>query len=126
MKKFLIYVLGIITGIILTIVAGIIINKSSEQPDPRKQLFEEPGQVMSCQSYEIFQALDNGYGLAWESNGSYSHDLTVLIWDQNGSPFYDDQKVKAPSGMVFRQVGIYKYETQMGSKTVPIITLVKK
>jgi len=125
MKKFLIFFLGIITGIILTILAGVIINKSSGQ-DPNKQFFEQPGQVMSCQSYEIFQALDNGYGLAWENNGSYSHDLTVLIWDQNGSPFYDDQKVKAPSGMVYRQVGIYKYETQMGSKTVPIITLTKK
>lgn len=54
MKKWLIYVLGIITGIILTIAFGVIINLSNNSGVFGLEMFEEPGEDMEYTKFEVF------------------------------------------------------------------------
>ena len=79
------------------------------------------------------EALDlaKRWGLEVEWNAvleSYmSTGLLVLLTNDNGEYYYDDQVIEVPKGMCMRQVGIYKYQTRMEiDKTVPIVKLMSK
>jgi len=138
MKKIWVYLLGVLTGIVITIVAlfiiGLAINSNAEGNTTISTLagttfFEESGDVIEPSSIQVFQALSSGYALAnckGDSKSDIYLDQTVLLYDAEGTPFYDDQIVNAPKGKCFRQVGIYKYESKMGRKTVPIVMLLDK
>ena len=110
---------------------------------------------MEYNSYRVFQSFNNGTALAHgyggcgetfrdhcapadnENNNSSIVDtvrnlglgegITVLIYNENGSPYYDDQIISAPKNKCFRQIGIYRYKTPLGfEKTVPIVMLMDK
>jgi len=139
MKKIWVYLLGVLTGIVITIVAllviGLAMNSNENGNSGVRHLtgttfFEEPGDVIEPSSVKVFQALTPGYALA-ESKGDYKYDKyygdpAVLLYDEEGTPYYDDQIVNAPTGKCFRQVGVYKYETKLGMKTVPIVMMLDK
>lgn len=136
MKKIWIYLLGVLTGIVVTIiiltVIGVAINAKN---DPGKRMtngmsfFEEPGDVVELSSVKVFQALGDGAALA-ECKGdgnSIFMGPNVLLYNEDETPYYDEQVVKAPSGKCFRQIGIYRYPTKSGmDKTVPIVMLLDK
>lgn len=125
MKKIWHFLLGVVTGMVLIIGLGLVVNKSTGGSNLiGATFFDEPGEALSGSYFEVFQALSDGFGLAREK-GNYSGPV-VLIYDQQMKPFYDDQVVKVPSGKHFVQVGIYKYSSNSGGKTVPIITLMDK
>lgn len=136
MKKIWVYLLGVLTGIVITIIAlaiiGVIIN-SKNDPGTRMTngmtFFEEPGDIIEPTSVKVFQALGNGAALAeCKGNGSSIYmGPNVLLYNEDGTPYYDEQIVKAPSGKCFRQVGIYRYPTKSGmDKTVPIVMILEK
>ncbi len=122
--------LGVLSGVVLTILGVCIINKA-ESTDIT--FFEEPGEIVTAQSlwggteivkgFEVFQVLDKGVALA-KGNDLYTWDLIVLLWNDNGEQYYDNQSVIAPIGKCFRQIGIYKYKSKDEIyRTVPVITL---
>ena len=54
-------------------------------------------------------------------------ELVVLLTNDSGEYYYDDQMIKTPNGKAMKQVGVYKYETRGGiAKTVPIVKLMDK
>ena len=54
-------------------------------------------------------------------------ELVVLLTNDSGEYYYDDQMIKTPKGKAMKQVGVYKYETRGGiAKTVPIVKLMDK
>ena len=124
MKKFLIFLLGLVTGVILTFIIALIIN-SKNNLSYGISFYDHPGDVMNVKTFEVIQSLDKGTALAWEDD-SYSHDLTVLLWNQEGNAYYDNQRVSVPVGKCFRQVGLYRYSSKMGMKTVPVVTIMDK
>lgn len=135
MKKIWIYLLGILTGIVATIVFLIIIGKTNNIGNNGMSFFEKPGQIMEDTSYKVIQSLGEGYALAdgrKENGNDYEYvdlymGLTVLLYNENGETYYDDQIVTAPKGKCFRQIGIYRYPTRMGiERTVPIVMLMDK
>ena len=129
MSKGVAYFLGILTGIVLTIGASIIIAKSQGE-DPSSNgisMFEKRGQAMTEGSFKIFQTLDDKHALASgvsnEEYGCYM-GITVMIIGNENDHFYDDQIIKKTSGKKFYQVGTYKYQTKSEDfKTVPIVAL---
>ena len=132
MKKIWVYLLGILSGVILTFIVLFLIGLSrtnTNHPNsiPGLTFFDEPGEQMSDKSYEVFQALGPGAALAKGKEDEFSSfyfGLHVLLWDENGTPFYDEQIVTAPQGKCFRQIGVYNYPTKVGiDKTVPVVTL---
>lgn len=136
MKKIWVYLLGVLTGIIVTIIVLAIIGgtmNAKNGPGTRMtkgmSFFETPGDVVEPSSVKVFQALGNGAALAHcrgkEKYYSYG-DPIVLVYNEDEKPYYDDQIINAPNGKSFRQVGIYRYSSRMGDKTVPIVMLLDK
>ncbi len=133
MKKWLVFLLGFISGIIFTFVVSFIIAGGSNGTNNRMTFFEQPGECLSTNNFEVMQVVGDGCALAhevqWNSfyEGYESTDLLVLLINDKGEYYYDDQIIKVPKGKCMRQVGIYKYPTKMEiEKTVPIVKLMDK
>lgn len=114
------YILGVLTGIVLTIVVLFVIGLAIQKADDSLniQYLEHPVSYedKSETSFQIFQVLDNA-ALANESS-EYGHYLgnTVMLLGQD---FYSDQVVtiKHP-----KRVGSYSYTSRRGMPmTVPVI-----
>lgn len=130
MKKVLIFLGGVVTGILLTILfayvrfSGGTTTPTVEDSRSRVTMFEKPGDVINETGFEVFQALEQGSALA---RGKKELMTVYLLVNDEGKYYYDDEKVKVPSGKVARQVGIYQYETSEGRpKTVPVVKLMEK
>lgn len=137
MKNWLVFLLGFISGIIFTFVMMLYVAKQNvdegvEKVDNGMTFFEQPGDCVSTNQFEVMQVLDDNYALAYEQKyeeylGYMRTDLLVLVTNDEGVYYYDEQTIKVPKGKCMRQVGIYKYQTKFEDwKTVPIVKLMDK
>ncbi|MBR1578103.1 MAG: hypothetical protein IJ653_05935 [Bacteroidales bacterium] len=125
MKKGLVYVLGIATGIILTFVVSSIIVQIRGHSGV--SYYEEPADVLYFRSVTVFQALPQGNALVKETGHTDIDDQIYLLQLDKKTAFYDGESVKAPLGTVFRVIGVYSYETGGGiGRTVPVITIMER
>lgn len=143
MNKWLAYVLGIITGIVLTFSFAYCVDQHKKSGIDGLEMLENPEEDMGYSMLKVFQVIDSGYALA-RADGHYdstvlfgdaialevidsssgivlTSDLKVLILSQEGSNFYDKQIVKAPRGKCARQIGTYKYSEYGITKIIPVI-----
>lgn len=132
MKKWLVFLLGFISGIVFTFVTALVIGGSSNT-DSDITLFEQPGECLSVNRFEVLQAVGDNYALAYEQEyDSYiedyrSTDLLVLVTNDNGEYYYDEQVIDIPDGKCMRQIGIYKYQSKAEVwKTVPVVKIMDK
>lgn len=136
MKKIWVYMLGVLTGVIVTVIVLAIIGVAmNAKNDPGTRMsngmsfFETPGDVIDEPSFKVFQALGDGAALAEGKGDGYSvyMGINALLYNEEGTPYYDEQIVTAPQGKCFRQVGIYRYPTKSGmDKTVPIVMIMDR
>ena len=126
MKNFLIFIGGVITGIIVLIVFGWFLTGAitkEEFSNNKMTMFENEGNCISEKSFEVVKVLDSGEALADEIEQEYSivipTGLTVLFLCEDGESYYDKQIIKIPAGKCVRQVGIFKYY----SRTIPIVSI---
>ena len=136
MKKIWVYLLGVLTGIVATIIALAIIGVAmNAKNDPATRMsngmsfFEKPSDIVEPSSVKVFQALGDGAALAeCKGDGKYSYTgPNVLLYNEDAQPYYDEQVINAPKNKCFRQVGIYRYPTKSGmDKTVPIVMILDK
>lgn len=128
------FLLGLVAGVIITSLA----NSPAETDDKKSDisgitLFEKPGECVTTKPLEVMQVIDDNYALAYELEyDSYlkkyrTTDLLVLITNDNGEYYYDEQMIKIQKGKCFRQVGVYQYINRMDmTKTVPIVKIMDK
>ena len=138
MRKGLVYFLGVVTGVALTIAylmfeslplptSSTSTSVSSSQ-NAGVSYFEE-GQVqkMEVQRYQVDSVLPDGSALASSlSDARYGWYMgpTVLLLPGEDFNFYDQQKVSAPKGRKFFQVGTFRYKDGYRDiKTVPVVAL---
>lgn len=143
MKKWVIYLLGVVTGFVLTVLIAFILNgKSNSVPDVIGEsgteteksndginLFEEPGEIIDEKSFEVFQVIAENAALVNGKGDGYSvySGPVYLIVNHDGKYYYDDEKINTPKGKVVRQIGIFQYPTKNDIvKTVPIIQIMDK
>ena len=137
MKKIWVYLLGVLTGIIVTTIAFVIIGAALyAKNDPGIRMtngmsfFETPGDIIEPSSVKVFQALGDGAALAHckgKEKYDWYGDPVVLLYNEDGNPYYDEQIINATQGKCFRQIGIYRYQAKSGmDKTVPIVMLLDK
>lgn len=136
MKKWVVYLLGILTGIVLTFAVAFIVNLNAshkgsiDEPENNDGItyFKEPGEIIDVKSVEVFQVLAEDAALVnCENERGFYHGPVCLIVNNEGKYYYDDQIIKISKGEVFKQVGIYQYPTRNGDvKTVPIIKIMEK
>lgn len=122
MKKWLVYVLGIITGIVLTFAFAFCVNLSKKSGIIGLEMFEEPGENMDYSQFEVFQVLESGCALA---NADNTFDATVFIIPNDKQQFYDNQKIILKNDQCAQRVGTYRYGTKMGiERTVPAVKII--
>ena len=127
MKKWLIFLGGVVTGVLLTFLFAFVLSGQREAPaveDNGVTMFEQPGDVINETGFEVCQSLEQGAALA---KGKKEWMTVYMLVNDEGKYYYDDEKVNVPSGKVARQIGIYQYETNSGRpKTVPIVKFMDK
>ena len=125
MKKWIVFVLGFVSGMVFLFLVLLIIGKSSAT-DEGMTYFEKPGKCISTKDFEVMQVVGEGYALAREKKG-YVGGILVLVTNENGELYYDDQVIKVPEGKCMRQIGVYEYQTKSENwKTVPIVQLMNE
>ena len=146
MKKWMVFVLGIVTGFILTIAIGFALNgiqnpkpssenitESEQEAEPKEDdgitWFEEPGDIIEESSFKVIQVLAKDAALVCSK--SKRADLytgpVYLLTNGEGKYYYDDQIIKIPKEKAVRQMGIYRYPNKNEDiKTVPIIEIMDK
>ena len=140
MKNILIYIAGVLTGIVLTILMAVLLTSSNSVNIPIEEqqgvtLFDEPGDSVDAKRFKVFQVIDTELALNIGDENlqplfdTLLHSLfqgpVVLLINDEGKLYYDDQIVEVPQGRSARQVGVYQYSTESGYKTVPIIKIIK-
>ena len=131
MKKWVVFLLGMIAGGVLTFVMMLVLAIGANTSSNGMTLFDEPGECLSTGLFEIMQVIDDGVALANEIDkmrSSYNThtELLVLLVNDEGQLYYDDQVINVPIGKCARQIGVYKYPTKSGfEKTVPIVKIME-
>lgn len=132
MKKWLVFLLGFIVGIVFTFIISFVVTRSKGNNNGMTY-FEQSGECLSTNNFQVLQVVDGGCALAYEVKWDslleryWSTDLLVLITNDNGEYYYDDQIIQVPKGKCMRQVGVYTYPTQQDiEKTVPIVELMNE
>lgn len=124
-KSFLIYLGGIITGIILTFAFFFFVALGNTS-DNNIVMFEKPQQEINVHSFEIMQVLPDGSALATVEDISNIGMIVLFLADKEIS-YYDNQKIDVPSDKRVMQVGTYKYISRSEmEKTVPIVEIMDK
>ncbi|MDE5596185.1 MAG: hypothetical protein K2I89_11540 [Muribaculaceae bacterium] len=123
MKKGLVFILGILIGIILTILFAIIWS-SYHKDDEDIAYFDSPKEFTVSDEFEIFQVLEYG-ALAQSRKTEYKSNIygdpIVLILPKEQNNFYDNEIIaKAPNSKIM-QIGTFKYSSKMGERVVPVI-----
>lgn len=127
-KFILTYLGGIITGFVLTFVFAFMITYqgNSSPMDNDIVMFEKPQQEIKVKSFEVMQVLPDGSALARVEDMD-NFGMIVLFLADEGTSYYDDQKIDVPSGKKVMQVGTYKYVTRSEmEKTVPVVEILDK
>lgn len=122
MKKIWVFVLGVIAGIVLTVLF-VIIAASTTKQHSGLNMFENPGDCLISKSQlKVFQVLEPGAALTMIKD-DYSSAVYLLVNDE-GKTYYDDQIVKLPTNTCFKQIGTYQYSTKDDRlKTVPVVQI---
>lgn len=123
MKKWLVYVLGIITGVVLTFAFAYCVSVFLKPGDRGLELFEKPGDYMDYKQFEVFQVFKSGGALA-DADDNFTE--TVFLMPDENRHFYDNQKIVLRNDQRAQRVGTYRYTNNMGSdKTVPAVKIVR-
>lgn len=96
MKKWIIYVLGIITGMILTFAFAFCVNLSNNSGIIGLEMFEEPGDYMEYSQFEVFQVVESGCALA-HADESFGSIVLLYRMKANSSMMIKKLFLKTPS-----------------------------
>ena len=125
-KFILTYVAGIVTGCVLLLVIGCIINaKNSSAEKEDIVMFDSPRNAVPGKSFKVVQVLPDGNALASVDNVyDDNFGVVVLFLGDESTSYYDDQKIEIPKGKVAKQIGNYSYMSRMNiEKTVPVVKI---
>ena len=128
-KNILIFIAGIITGVVLTFAYAHTIpngNTPKETYTTEQEIKYLENEInyegKKSTSFQIFQVLDN-CALANEHSGYGNYFGKTVLLKGDNTAFYSDQEIKVKNPI---QIGIYSYKTQGGMQmTVPVIDITK-
>jgi hypothetical protein len=125
MNKFLIFLGGLITGVLVTILVAYIVAVKDKPNDGLigLKIFPSKGECIASKGkLEVFQVIAPNMALA--QAGVFPDRIMVLLISYEGDNYYDDQKITIPNKKCARQIGTYQYSTKIGyDKTVPAVAI---
>lgn len=118
-KWFLPFFLGIIAGIMLTILILAVVAVKYN-PHPGINMYTEATEPFGRNNFHIFQAFSDGTALAHAGKG---YDAPIVLLNPiEGVTYYDNLDVHTPKGKKAMIAGTYEYTTKnQVLKTVPVI-----
>ena len=121
MGKFICFILGLVTGVVLTIGGLVVLGALSQAEETSGvTMFDQPGEEMTARKYEVIQVIPIGaYGQ------STFLGPVVLFYTEGQNAHYDDEVIKVPKGKRVVQVGTYQYNSAVGNRTVPIVRIMQ-
>ncbi len=129
MKKWLVFLLGVLTGIFVSVISVYTLHRLQiSSDDDNIKIFEKVGDVIDIESFRVIQVIGDGFALV---HGKEGHDVSFgtvfLITNDEDKYYYDNEIINVPYDKEVRQIGIYKYPTKNDDiKTVPIIMIMDK
>lgn len=135
MKKLWIFLAGVGTGIVLLFVILVVIGNGTKSGNNGVTMFEQPGEEIKGDGFEVFQVFPSGDALAWVLEKVpfgkefifRQTSVVVLLPCDEGKTRYDDQQIKIPQGKCARQIGVYRYmANDKSEKTVPVVGIYDK
>lgn len=102
---------GFITGIIVTVIVAYLISSSNSPKDEFTGLtmLSEKGECIKTEGeIEVFQVIKPNIALA--RTGDYSEGIFVLLINNDGKTYYDEQKITIPDNKMCktsRDISIY-------------------
>lgn len=125
MKKGLIFILGILTGIVLTF--GIIFATSKNSRIPGLEFLNEPGEIFKGTELRVMDVVSLDSAISFTSRPATENPVLYIKRRNDKTPLYDDLVIKVPAGKCLRIVGTYNYETQMNEYvTIPVVMMFDK
>lgn len=127
MKKWIVYVLGVVSGIILIGAFAFFVNRSEKSEKSEKSenkgldIFEKPGEYMDYSQFEVFQVISDGFALAHVEDVL---GVNVLLIPNEEQHFYDGQRINLNEDQCAQRIGTYKYSSMLGENTIPAIKIV--
>ena len=132
MKGVGIFVLGFIAGIVVTIIVVANMDYDTNVPSEPSDglygltIFPEKGECIPTNELEVTEVYKPNMALAF-TDMRHDRIMVLLInYDGNSSSYYDDQKIKIPSGKCARHIGTYQYTSSVNRqyhKTVPAVVI---
>ena len=127
MKKVLLFIFGVVVGVIATLV---VLNLSYVSDEPYDDglfgltVFSEKGEcIPTASEIEVLQVVKPNMALAY-TDKHVGRQIVVLLINYDGKSYYDEQKIKVPAGKCARQIGTYQYTTTNDfEKTVPAVVI---
>jgi hypothetical protein len=123
MSKFLIFLGGLVVGVLATILVAYVVTLKNKPNDGLigLKMFPNKGECIASKGkLEVLQVIAPNAALA--ETGVYPNRIMVLLINYVGDSYYDDQKVTIPHKKCAKQIGTYQYSTRLGyDKTVPAV-----
>ena len=133
MKKSIVFLLGMLTGAVLTfIILAVIGTASGATSDNGVTNYDQPREYVETKSFKVLQVLDDNAALVTGGEKLFDDEFiysgpVYLMRNDKGKYYYDDEVISVPSNKVLRYTGTYKYEAKSGMhKTVGIIEIMDK
>ena len=144
MKKVIVFISGFVVGIVATFLVLYFISLANKPNDglPGLTIFPEKGECITSKGkVEIFQVLKPNMALARTGSEDFTgeesleqsmiktqemlNSIVVLIVNDEGKTYFDDQIIKIPAHKCARQIGTYQYTTNQDNfeKTVPVVII---
>ena len=121
MKKELVYLLSIVTGVILTFAVASCANLSDNYEIVGLEMFEEPKDCTEYSQFEVFQVVESGCALAFAKNFLGISDKIVFIIPNENQHFYDGQDIFLEESQCAQWVGIFWYNAKNGIQVIKIV-----
>ena len=122
---------GLIVGVLGTLLVLYLLYSPNNQTSDSSSgglygltIFPEKGEcVPTGGGLEVLQVVKPNMALSYTDQG-YDSRILVLLINYDGKSYYDDQKIKIPTGKCARQIGTYQYKTNMRiDKTVTAVVI---
>lgn len=130
MKKGLIFIGGVLTGMILCFCILLSIGLIRDNGGlAGATYFDKPTKEIHASSFKVLQVIDDHAALvnSKESPTSKFYLGPLFLMVNNSDHFYyDDEIIEVSRTQKVVQLGIYKYNSNFGEKTVPIIGVTKR
>ena len=119
------FLVGFICGVLITCGVLYILGQAHKE---HIEFFTEKGECVTRKTLKVFQVIGPSEALVKIRSNDFSTLLegtpVMLLVNQDGETYYDDEIIEIPARKCAKQIGIYQYWTiDDRYKTVPVVSI---